>query len=189
LWLLSEVLGFFSWMRALVTCHHVADADALGSMVLARVLLSRANFAIITLLWPSSSERALQDVASGSALGMVAKVDPAEVFDLVVVVDTADKRRLPHIHPWLERGVALLVVDHHERSEWDVGGKHVSYAWGSCTSIVLALLCLGFSPLHDAVPTAEMLSAALAHRVGSLASPLFPPVSVETFVEFFFILA
>jgi hypothetical protein len=151
--------------RVLVTCHAQADADGLGSMALARAMLGPE----CVLLWPGSDEREVQEAARehSGLLGLVLAVDAAEQFGLVLAVDTADARRLQHVRPWAERGTPVVVVDHHPRGEHDVAAQREWRApWGSCSAVLLAVLCAGRTPRDIPLPP-EALLAALASAAGS----------------------
>ncbi len=156
-------------LQVLVSCHAQADADALGCLAIARAMYG-AN---CTLLWPGSTDRALQEVAHerSAALGLVTAVDASESFRLVVVVDTSDARRLVHVRPWLERGVPVAAVDHHQPGPFDVAaGRRWLAPWGSCSAMMVAMLCAGASPEHEPL-SPEALAAALVQSVVSGHAP------------------
>ena len=146
--------------------------------------LVRAMFgADCVLLWPGSSERQVQEVAreQNAALGLVTAVEAGEQFGLLVAVDTADARRLQHVRAWAERGTPVAVVDHHPRTEHDVAAERVwRVPWGSCTTLVLALLCAGRTPRDPPLPPEALLAALAAAAAAGRAvcAPLVAAVAL-----------
>lgn len=164
-------------MKALVTCHASADADALGAMSVMRFLLGKANISSV-LLWPGSPDRALQEVARecSGELNLCLQVSEEENFGLIVIVDTADRNRVEHANVWLERGGSVLfVVDHHASDASLPSGSVLRVSWGSCSTIAVALLCLGVAPPFSPLPSAEALLHALVARTGRLGEAVLPP--------------
>lgn len=127
--------------RTLITCHANADFDAFAAMLAARRL-----YAPCSLLYPGSQERGLQK--------LVATLNPDDYnlignddihwddYDRLVLVDTRQHSRVPHVAPLLERpGMRVEVWDHHPDSADDIQAAelHLSCSGAVTSSIALAL--------------------------------------------------
>ncbi|MDR2160587.1 MAG: CBS domain-containing protein, partial [Desulfovibrio sp.] len=123
----------------IITCHINPDHDALAAMVAAWRLHPRA----VPLLpgrglegpeWADSPARHFP-------LRTLKECDLSGVR-LLVVVDTHQKHRLPHMAVLLDKpGLALLVYDHHPDSDRDLPfGDKVLRPWGATTSILVHLI-------------------------------------------------
>lgn len=127
--------------RTLVTCHANADFDAFAAMLAARRL-----YAPCSLLYPGSQERGLQKLMASlnaSEHDLVGNEDIRwEDYDRLVLVDTRQRSRVPHVAPLLERqGLRVEAWDHHPDSADDIQTDelHLSRSGAVTTSLVLAL--------------------------------------------------
>ncbi|WP_308620139.1 CBS domain-containing protein [uncultured Desulfovibrio sp.] len=127
--------------RTLITCHANADFDALAAMLAARRL-----YAPCSLLFPGTQERGLQKVVAAldAAAHDLVESDAIhwEEYDRLVLVDTRQRSRVPHVAPLLDRpGLRIEVWDHHPDSADDIPGDivHLSRCGAVTTSLALAL--------------------------------------------------
>ncbi len=104
----------------IITAHANADFDALAAMIAASRLYPEAM-----LIFPGSQEKNLQNFFVDSAMYLfnfenVKNVDLKSVKTLVLV-DTRQKSRIPHVLPCLENpGLEIHVYDHHPEREDDL---------------------------------------------------------------------
>ncbi|MBD5417588.1 MAG: CBS domain-containing protein [Desulfovibrio sp.] len=134
--------------RTLITCHANADFDAFAAMLAARRL-----YAPCSLLFPGTQERGLQKLAASLDAAAYDFVESDAIrwedYDRLVLVDTRQKSRVPHVAPLLERpGVRVETWDHHPDSADDIAADvaHLSGAGAVTTSLALALRERGERP-------------------------------------------
>lgn len=125
----------------LITAHANADFDALAAMVAASKLYTGA-----VLVFPGSQERNLRNFFIESATYMFnfkqsKDIDFSSVRTLVVV-DTRQRSRIPHVAPALENpGLQIHLYDHHPDSEDDLpSSQALVQPWGATTTIITLLL-------------------------------------------------
>lgn len=123
----------------LITAHANADFDALAAMVAAGKLYPGA-----VLVFPGSQERTLRNFFIESATYMfnfrqARDIDPESVQTLVIV-DTRQHSRVPHVHNVLARaGVTVHLWDHHPDTPEDIPAAFSRvFPWGSTTAIIVA---------------------------------------------------
>ena len=125
----------------LITCHANADFDAFAAMLAARHL-----YASPVLLFPGTQERNLQQLFARldtAALGFVesAAID-WEAVGRLVLVDTRQKSRVPHVAQLLARpGLEVELWDHHPDSPDDTHAPQTHLArTGAVTSLIVQTL-------------------------------------------------
>ncbi len=146
----------------LITCHINADFDAFAALIAAHHLYEGA-----VLLFPGTQEKLLHefyhDVAS--VLYNFKKADQIEWDSItrLVLVDTRQRSRLPHIQPLLDRNIVdIHIWDHHPDSSDDIVGSHsIVLPVGACTTLLVYALREMQKGVHSAC-------AALCHRSASL---------------------
>jgi tRNA nucleotidyltransferase (CCA-adding enzyme) len=123
----------------LITAHANADFDALAAMVAAGKLYPGA-----VLVFPGSQERTLRNFFIESATYMfnfrqARDIDPESV-ETLVIVDTRQHSRVPHVHNVLARpGVTVHLWDHHPDTDEDIPAAFSRVLpWGSTTAIIVA---------------------------------------------------
>lgn len=121
-----------------ITAHANADFDALAGMVAASKLYPGA-----VLIFPGSQEKNLRNFFIQSTTYLFnfksfKDIDPDSV-ELLVVVDTRQRSRIPHVHQVLDNpGLRIHLYDHHPDTEDDlVAEKSVVKDWGSSTTIIV----------------------------------------------------
>ncbi|MEF2229912.1 MAG: CBS domain-containing protein [Pseudodesulfovibrio sp.] len=125
----------------MITSHANADFDALASMVAASKLYPGA-----ALIFPGSQEKNLRNFFIESTTYLFnfksfKDIDPSSV-ELLVVVDTRQRSRIPHVQPLLENpGLRIHLYDHHPDTEDDLTAEMTVYkVWGSTTTILVDLM-------------------------------------------------
>lgn len=125
----------------IITSHANADFDALGSIVAAGKLYPDA-----ILVFPGSQERTIKNFFIQSATYLF-NFKPARDLDLsavrhLILVDTRQKDRLPHIAPVFDNpGLTIDIYDHHPDSPNDITGQiNDVRPWGSATAILSLLI-------------------------------------------------
>ncbi|WP_231039053.1 CBS domain-containing protein, partial [Nitratidesulfovibrio oxamicus] len=123
----------------LITAHANADFDALAAMVAAGKLYPGA-----VLVFPGSQERTLRNFFIESATYMfnfrqARDIDPESV-ETLVIVDTRQHSRVPHVHNVLARDdVTVHLWDHHPDTGEDLPAAFSRVLpWGSTTAIIVA---------------------------------------------------
>lgn len=123
--------------RTVITAHANADFDALAAMIAASRLYPDA-----VLIFPGSQEKNLRNFYIQSTTYLFnfkhfKDIDP-EAVELLVVVDTRQKSRLPHIAPLLDMpGITIHVYDHHPDTDEDLQADFSRVEnWGSTTTIL-----------------------------------------------------
>lgn len=121
-----------------ITGHANADFDALAAMVAASKLYPDA-----VLIFPGSQETNLRNFFIESTTYLFnfkafKDIDPASV-ELLVVVDTRQRSRIPHVRPVLDNpNLRIHLYDHHPDSDEDLPAeKSVVKFWGATTSIIV----------------------------------------------------
>ena len=129
--------------ETIITGHTNADFDCLAAIVAAGVLYPEAR-----LVFPGSQEKNLRNYFIQSACYLFnftnAKDIAPESVKNVVVVDTRQRSRLPHIEQVLENeNLNIHVYDHHPDSEEDLPADFgVIKKWGSTAAILTHELML-----------------------------------------------
>ena len=125
----------------IITSHSNADFDSLGSIVAAGKLYPDA-----ILVFPGSQERTLKNFFIQSATYLF-NFKSAKELDLttvkqLVLVDTRQKPRLPHIAAVFDNpGLKIHIYDHHPDSPDDIHGEvNDIRPWGSATAILSLLI-------------------------------------------------
>jgi len=120
-----------------ITAHANADFDALGAMIAASKLYDDA-----VLIFPGSQERNLRNFFIETTTYLFnfkpfKEIDPTTV-ELLVVVDTRQRSRIPHVRPVLDNpGLRIHLYDHHPDSDEDLPyEKSIVKTWGSTTTII-----------------------------------------------------
>ncbi|WP_319543979.1 CBS domain-containing protein [uncultured Pseudodesulfovibrio sp.] len=121
-----------------ITAHANADFDALAAMVAASKLYPDA-----VLIFPGSQESNLRNFFIESTTYLFnfkafKDIDPSSV-ELLVVVDTRQRSRIPHVRPVLDNpNLRIHLYDHHPDSDEDLPAeKSVVKFWGATTSIIV----------------------------------------------------
>ena len=124
-----------------ITAHANADFDALASMVAASKLYPDA-----VLIFPGSQEKNLRNFFIESTMYLFnfksfKDIDPKSV-ELLVVVDTRQRPRIPHVSPILDNpGLLIHLYDHHPDTADDLkADKSVVKDWGSTTTILVDIM-------------------------------------------------
>ena len=124
--------------HTVITAHANADFDALAAMVGAGKLYPDS-----ILIFPGSQEKNLRNFYIQSMTYLFnfknfKDIDQNSV-KLLVVVDTRQRSRLPHVRPLLDRDdVIIHTYDHHPDSDEDLEAhKSVFREWGSCAAIMV----------------------------------------------------
>ncbi|BCS87177.1 CBS domain-containing protein [Pseudodesulfovibrio sediminis] len=120
-----------------ITAHANADFDALAAMVAASKIYENA-----VLIFPGSQESNLRNFFIESTTYLFnfkafKDIDPKSV-ELLVVVDTRQRSRIPHVRPVLDNpDLRIHLYDHHPDSDEDLPfEKSVVKTWGSTTTII-----------------------------------------------------
>ena len=134
----------------IITAHSNADFDCLSSMVAAGKLYPDGVF-----VFPGSQEQGLRDFFVQSATYLFnffsfKDIDPESV-QTIVLCDTRQRSRVPHLKPVLDKpDIAIHVFDHHPESEDDLRADSLTVRpWGSTVAIMISLLRergLGLTP-------------------------------------------
>jgi len=121
-----------------ITAHANADFDALAAMVAASKLYPGA-----VLIFPGSQESNLRNFFIESTTYLFnfkafKDIDPASV-ELLVVVDTRQRSRIPHVRPVLDNpALRIHTYDHHPDSDEDLPVEYsLVKMWGSTTTILV----------------------------------------------------
>jgi len=127
--------------RTVITAHANADFDALASMVAASKIYPDA-----TLIFPGSQEKNLRNFFIQSTTYLFnfkafKDIDPDSV-ELLVVCDTRQRSRIPHVRPVLKNpGLRIHLYDHHPDTDDDLDAeKSVVKKWGSTTTIITDIM-------------------------------------------------
>lgn len=127
--------------KTIITSHINADYDALGSMLAAQKLYPDS-----VIVFPGSQEKNLRDFFISSAGYLFNMADPKSI-DLsyvkkLVIVDTKQKNRLPHILPLLKkRDIIIDIYDHHPALKTDIkGDNEVIEKTGATTTLLSSIM-------------------------------------------------
>ncbi len=125
--------------KTVITAHANADFDALAAMVAASKLYPGA-----VLIFPGSQEKSLRNFFIQSTTYLFnfkgfKDIDPDSV-ELLVVVDTRQRSRIPHVRPLLDNpNLRVHLYDHHPDTDDDLTAeKSIVRDWGSTTAIIVA---------------------------------------------------
>ena len=161
-----------------VTAHSNADFDALASIIAAGKLYPDA-----LLIFPGTQERAIQNLflehaSLNFSIRMPREIDMKSVRRLVVV-DTRQRSRIPHMRPALDNeGLEIHVYDHHPDTSDDLPAqKKVVKNWGATTSILVhEIKKQAISVTPD---EATMLGLGIYEDTGSFTFPSTTPHDYE----------
>ncbi|MGL1862359.1 MAG: CBS domain-containing protein [Pseudodesulfovibrio sp.] len=124
-----------------ITSHANADFDALASMVAASKIYPDS-----VLIFPGSQEKNLRNFFIQSTTYLfnfknIKDIDSASV-ELLVVCDTRQRTRVPHVHSVLDNpNLKIHLYDHHPDTDDDfVADKSVIKNWGSTTTIITSII-------------------------------------------------
>ncbi|MUM78262.1 CBS domain-containing protein [Pseudodesulfovibrio sp. F-1] len=124
--------------KTVITAHANADFDALAAMVAASKLYPGA-----VLIFPGSQEKSLRNFFIQSTTYLFnfkafKDIDP-DAVELLVVVDTRQRSRIPQVRPLLDRpGLRIHLYDHHPDTDDDLAAElSVVRDWGSTTAIIV----------------------------------------------------
>lgn len=119
----------------LITTHINADFDALGSLVAAKKLYPDSR-----LMLPGSQELAVREFLSlaGEAIQVESEKDCSfEGIDRLILVDTRQLSRIGRAAELLDKGVEVLVFDHHPPMKGDIiPDKDISENLGATITIL-----------------------------------------------------
>ncbi|MBQ4132178.1 MAG: CBS domain-containing protein [Desulfovibrionaceae bacterium] len=153
--------------KVIITGHVNADFDCLAAMVAAGKLYPDA-----TLVYPGSKERAvnsffMQRAYSSFGFYTMSEIDFSQV-ELLVAVDTRQRKRLPHVETvFANPGLRVHVFDHHPPNEDDIEAEFIRIEnWGATVSILIEeLKARNISLTPD---EATLLGIGLYEDTGSL---------------------
>lgn len=124
--------------RTVITAHANADFDALAAIIAASRLYPDA-----VLIFPGSQEKNLRNFYIQSTTYLFnfknfKDIDPDAVEQLVVV-DTRQKSRVPHVRPLLDKpGITIHTYDHHPDTDEDIkADRETVLPWGSTAAILV----------------------------------------------------
>jgi tRNA nucleotidyltransferase (CCA-adding enzyme) len=154
--------------HTVITSHANADFDALAAMIAASRLYPGA-----VLIFPGSQEKNLRNFYIQSTTYLFnfkhfKDIDPAAV-ELLVVVDTRQKSRLPHVQPLLDKpGLTIHVYDHHPDTDEDLVAVFSRVMpWGSSTTILVhEMISRGIVPSTE---EATVLGLGIFEDTGSFS--------------------
>ena len=125
----------------MITSHANADFDALASMVAASKIYPDS-----VLIFPGSQEKNLRNFFIQSTTYLFnfkafKDIDPKSV-ELLVVCDTRQRSRIPHVRPVLDNpNLRIHLYDHHPDTDDDLmAEKSVVKEWGSTTTIITYII-------------------------------------------------
>ncbi len=125
----------------IITSHLNSDFDAIASMLAAQKLYPDS-----VIIFPGSQEKNLRDFFINSMSYLLNMTD-ANATDFsetkrLVIVDTRQKNRLPHVSFLLDRkGIEIHIYDHHPAMEEDLTGAfELIRQTGATTTILSSLL-------------------------------------------------
>lgn len=127
-----------------ITCHANADWDAFASMTVLTRLYPDA-----VLVFPGSMEAPINqfynDTASSRYAFVSLKELDLEAVRLLVLADTAQPARVPHVQPILDRQPEIHVWDHHPDSPETVKSTvaHIANVGATCTLVAEAICAQG----------------------------------------------
>ncbi|MCG8640646.1 MAG: CBS domain-containing protein [Desulfobacterales bacterium] len=125
----------------IITSHVNADFDAIAAMLAAQKLYPDS-----VIIFPGSQEKNLRDFFISATSYLFNMADPSSIdFSAtrrLVVVDTRQKNRLPHVARLLEKTDLIIhIYDHHPPMKGDVKGQiEVIEMTGSTTAILCRIM-------------------------------------------------
>ncbi len=161
----------------LVTCHANSDFDAFAAVVAASYLYPDS-----VLLFPGTQERPLYEFFSESASFMYnfkdAKQIAFEDITRLVIVDTRQHSRVPHVHELLKKpGLEVHLWDHHPDSADDISAVFCrAEAVGATVTLLIRELIAREVKLH--CQDATILGLGIYADTGSFT---FASTTVEDF--------
>ncbi len=164
--------------RTLITCHANADFDAFGAIIAAQCLYPNA-----ILLFPGTQEKSLQNFYTETAVFMYKFQKTEDIvwedIQRLVVVDTRQKGRVPHVHPLLERSdVEVHLWDHHPTSPDDMDAHFCVYdTVGSTVTLLVRELKAQNVPIS--CQTATILGLGIYADTGSFTYTSTKPEDFE----------
>ena len=123
--------------KTIITSHVNSDYDAIGAMLAAQLLYPDAM-----IIFPGSQEKNLRNffVSSMSYMFNMASLDEIDEskIETIVLVDTRQKNRVPHVAHLMDKDdVRLHVYDHHPPQGEDICADFMEYkAYGATTTIL-----------------------------------------------------
>ncbi len=164
--------------ETVITGHTGADFDCLASMIAAAKLYPGA-----ALVFPGSQEKNLRNFYIQSAMYLfnfvtAKEIDPAGVRKLVVV-DTRQRGRLPHVAQFLDLpGIEIELYDHHPDSPDDLPAATTAYReWGSCAAIIThEIMRRGIALLPE---EATVIGLGIYEDTGSFTFPSTRPEDMQ----------
>lgn len=166
--------------HTLITCHVNADFDAFASLIAAHYLYPDS-----ILLFPGTQERPLHMLYTESAVHQYpfVKADSIawDALTRLVLVDTRQRARVPHVHILLERAahnhIAIEVWDHHPDSPDDIPSSTIHVAPVGAT-ITLMLREIRARSIPIDAPTATLFGLGMYADTGSFT---FASTTAEDF--------
>ncbi len=164
--------------KTLITCHANADFDAFASIIGAQCLYPQA-----ILLFPGTQEKALHLFFNETAIFMYnfQKTEDIEwdSIERLVVVDTRQKGRVPHVAQLLERqDVDIHLWDHHPPSSDDMQASFCKYASvGAAVTVIIRELKA--HQVSISCQTATILGLGIYADTGSFTYTSTTPEDLE----------
>ena len=124
--------------KTIITGHVNADFDCIASMVAAQKLYPGS-----VLVYPGSKERAVNSFFTQGASILFDFRSPKEIdfseVDLLVVVDTKQKSRIPHVEEAFQnQNLKIHIFDHHPATDDDLKAEFErTEIWGATVSIIV----------------------------------------------------
>lgn len=139
-------------MKTLITCHANADCDAFAAMLAARHLYDSPG-----LLFPGTQEAGLAKIYANLDKEKYRFINPEKLdwseWDKLVVVDTTQESRIPHVAPLLASvKTPVEIWDHHPRSPDDIEAEEIHLGH---TGAVTSMLCARLAEKKIFVPPEE----------------------------------
>ncbi len=142
--------------QTIVITHHMADLDALASLIGAAKLYPGSRALRGRVVSPPV-HRYLALHKDQLPLVPYASIDPAQV-ERVVVVDVRDRRRLEEYHPMLDAAREVIIFDHHPPCDDDLDGAEVVVEpTGACATLIVERLRDAGATLTSAEATLLLL--------------------------------
>jgi len=124
----------------IITSHINADFDAIASMLAAQKLYPNS-----VIIFPGSQEKNLRDFFISSTSYLFNMADPDSIdfsqTSRLVLVDTRQKSRLPHVRKLLtKKDIEIDIYDHHPAMKGDVKGSFENISKTGATMTILSKL-------------------------------------------------
>jgi phosphoesterase RecJ-like protein len=156
---LEDVVGACRAARSfLVTSHTGPDGDSVGSILGMKFFLESLGKTEITCALQDPVPRAYDWMPSAIEIVDADNVETA--YDLVVVVDVAQRERIGRVGEPLSPNQKFVVIDHHPADTPFSAVSFVDHTYASCAEILL--------DLHDTAGVQVSREAAIAIYVGLL---------------------